>query len=817
MRFALANHPSWCRRTRAAGAWCCAVLLGGAVAAAGGASLTLPIGPRPPRCEALLINGGGRPRINYQSHLLHIIQLHALLRDLGMAPGRVTVFNADGDDPGADLAVREVQREPDFWLIQGTRLEQHLRPQLRYRSSVIPDVVLRPATPEALQAWFEAAAERLRPGDTILLYVTDHGDKNEEDTANNTVVLWGSDASLSVDGLRQMLSLIDPGVRVVMLMSQCYSGAFANLMYHEDAAVPGNVCGYFASTADRPAYGCYPENRDKDNVGHSFRFIDALRAAPLLDAAHERVLVSDRTPDVPLKTSVLYLADCLEAAAAEQGLARHELIDPLLRQAWQDKARWEPQIRLLDRIGQAFGYFSPRSLSELEQQATLLPDISDKFSVYHQAWQAALDSLARAHLDRFLLARPEWEERLIEEVLAALDDTQRPELTRALVADLRAYEVEDPGTAERLQVLKQKAEAAQAARYRMQVRLGVVQRMEMVLTDIAGQVFLETQGTPAQRDAYQSLLHCEALSLGSATGGGPLLTRAEPFPSYEEELALADAVLPGWMGIRFRPAPEVRRAEFGLPDGAVSIVVVYPDSAASAAGLEVGDIIAGPPDAPFDERDRIREWVMTAPIGVPQTLLVQRGSERLQIELTPRPFPLAWPELPGPPKVGDPAPSLEPVEAYRGTVPDDLAQGGPYLLYFWATWCAPCKAALPELDAFERQRRTQVIAITDELPAQLDSFFARHQGPFPDAVAWDELRRSFLAYAVSGTPGFVLVGADGKIQRIWTGYRPAAGLAIPGWSWSGRPATTDPPAALRLEDVGSEFPGLLPGGPLPPP
>jgi hypothetical protein len=77
----------------------------------------------------------------------------------------------------------------------------------------------------------------------------------------------------------------------------------------------GNVCGFFASTADRQAYGCYPENWDKDNVGHSFAFIESLRAGDTFAEAHNRVLVIDRTPDVPLTTSDVYLERLLEGVA----------------------------------------------------------------------------------------------------------------------------------------------------------------------------------------------------------------------------------------------------------------------------------------------------------------------------------------------------------------------------------------------------------------------------------------------------------------------------------------------------------------------
>jgi thioredoxin-related protein len=86
--------------------------------------------------------------------------------------------------------------------------------------------------------------------------------------------------------------------------------------------------------------------------------------------------------------------------------------------------------------------------------------------------------------------------------------------------------------------------------------------------------------------------------------------------------------------------------------------------------------------------------------------------------------------------------------------------------------------------AFERERQTQVIAITDALPDELDAFFEKHDGPFPEAVAVDEFRRSFLAYGVSGTPSFVLVDAAGKVLSTSTGYRPEKGLGIASWSWA---------------------------------
>src|SRR5881296_4514590 len=64
--------------------------------------------------HVLMLNGGGSKAMNYQSHLLHVQQLLDVLFHAGVRPERVSVFSDDGPDPAEDLAVREVQPEPEF-------------------------------------------------------------------------------------------------------------------------------------------------------------------------------------------------------------------------------------------------------------------------------------------------------------------------------------------------------------------------------------------------------------------------------------------------------------------------------------------------------------------------------------------------------------------------------------------------------------------------------------------------------------------------------------------------------------------------------
>src|SRR5262249_51179753 len=162
--------------------------------------------------------------------LHHIRRAYEVLRVDGVPPENITVFSADGADPAPDLATRAADDVPGLWLLPGWA-QGALRAPITYVDSTLEGVTLQAAKKDALTAWFAAAKTRLRPGDTLLFYVTDHGERNAQDEHDNTISLWGE--SLSVTELRALIAGLDPGVRVVMLMSQCFSGSFANVVNAE--------------------------------------------------------------------------------------------------------------------------------------------------------------------------------------------------------------------------------------------------------------------------------------------------------------------------------------------------------------------------------------------------------------------------------------------------------------------------------------------------------------------------------------------------------------------------------------------------------
>ena len=434
----------------------------------------------------------------------------------------------------------------------------------------------------------------------------------------------------------------------------------------------------------------------------------------------------------------------------------------------------------------------------------MLPEFSKRLATYADRWKDALESLKRENLRLFVEAHADWRDRLAPKAIDALDAAGRRATTAALLGALVPFTAEDADRNARLLALKRKADDASAASYRAEVRLGVVLRMRSILTSIAGRVFVAEHATPAARSAYERLASCEDLHVGDAPRVVPASLDLPPaFPPLAEEQRLVEDLMPAYMGIRFRPVSELQRKRSGVQIGAVAILNVEKDSPAEAAGIHVGDVIIGPPGAPFREPEQVREWTMRSEIGVDAPLDVLRDGKTFQVTLRPGPFPLELPKLPGPPKIGSVAPKLDVELVTRDDGEDATREAAlsatdrPRLLFFWATWCTICKQALPELHAFGLARTIDVVAITDEEPDLVREFLKTTDAWFPQIVVTDPYRATFQSYGVSGTPTFVLVDREGVVRQYQSGYRPELGLKIDGWKSAARAAPNAPKAGRR--------------------
>lgn len=590
----------------------------------------------PDHLHVLMLNGGGSRQDNFASHLSHLRQMLDWARQVGVPREHIFVLASDGSDPAPDLAV--ALPEPDgMALLEGTRLANELRGAIEYQNSSLPGVTLQPATHAGLRRAIEQLRAQVKPGHTVVLLVTDHGTENRRDPLGNRISLWRE--SISVRELRSLLGKLPADVRVVTVMSQCFSGGFSALsdLHAHNGRPSGAACGYFSSTADRMAYGCYPEVRGSEAVGHAFEFFSALAGNGRLLQSHTNVVLSDQTPDVPLRTSDVYLADVIARAAHRRHMKEAQLADQLLRKAWQDNA-FTNERALATRLVAAFGLDRPVAftLGDLDDQEDELVDFAEQSASDARTWAAALGDLNQAHLDAFLRAHPAWQSRVEDQALRRLDERGRNQLARALVPELVAFVEQDAVRRERLDRLIQTLNTLDELSYRSEVRLAALLRLRVLLASVAGRVLLQERPASPDAQAAAALDRCEDLRV--ATPSGKNAQAHPPLPRLEADQLQASMLRPAWLGFAFAPVPASRRKQLALPEGAAQVSAVQAHSPAARAGLRRGDVLLSAAGKPLSV-GQLRASVVLAAVGKPWAVEILRGSARVVLQPVPEAAP----------------------------------------------------------------------------------------------------------------------------------------------------------------------------------
>ena len=131
-------------------------------------------------------------------------------------------------------------------------------------------------------------------------------------------------------------------------------------------------------------------------------------------------------------------------------------------------------------------------------------------------------------------------------------------------------------------------------------------------------------------------------------------------------------------------------------------------------------------------------------------------------------------------QIGDLAPAFTLQTLDGKTLTRDGLKGKVVLLDFWATWCAPCRKALPELKDLRQKNAGQPLVIVsvsvDQDRKVVESFAGSNGMSWPQA--WDEGGRvTGGVFRVSDFPSYVVLDAEGRItyrQRGWSPGRSAA-------------------------------------------
>ena len=118
------------------------------------------------------------------------------------------------------------------------------------------------------------------------------------------------------------------------------------------------------------------------------------------------------------------------------------------------------------------------------------------------------------------------------------------------------------------------------------------------------------------------------------------------------------------------------------------------------------------------------------------------------------------------------APELRLPASDGGTVNLADFRGRVVLVDFWASWCAPCKASFPLLDALRRDlqpKGVEVLAVNvDERRRDMDAFLADRSHSMPILI--DPKGVAAQAFGVQAMPSSFVIDRSGKIRFAHAGY-----------------------------------------------
>lgn len=121
------------------------------------------------------------------------------------------------------------------------------------------------------------------------------------------------------------------------------------------------------------------------------------------------------------------------------------------------------------------------------------------------------------------------------------------------------------------------------------------------------------------------------------------------------------------------------------------------------------------------------------------------------------------------PKVGEVAPDFATEDVYGNPVRLSQFRGQPVWLMFWGSWCPPCRAEFPDIQAAYAQLEPQGLRMLGvslrEPPADAAVYAARNNATFLVLTDPDETDTG-ASYPIFNFPTHIFIDSDGVIRSI---------------------------------------------------
>ncbi|MFD2627677.1 redoxin domain-containing protein [Oceanobacillus kapialis] len=119
-------------------------------------------------------------------------------------------------------------------------------------------------------------------------------------------------------------------------------------------------------------------------------------------------------------------------------------------------------------------------------------------------------------------------------------------------------------------------------------------------------------------------------------------------------------------------------------------------------------------------------------------------------------------------EVGNQAPDFE-LETLTGeSVKLSDFRGKRVMINFWATWCPPCRAEMPDMEKFYQDKDVVILAVnltdTENSVEDIESFVDEYKLTFP--ILMDSNLEAATLYAIQPLPTTYMVDSNGLISNM---------------------------------------------------
>ena len=274
----------------------------------------------------LVLGGGYSPSGNQISLESNVIYFRKIKQKIGLGKASIHTYFADGKDSGRDLQFYDSDfLVPEVNLVFAEIFGKTNGISNQYRSNQLsPDGT---ASLTNLEKWFNQR-KKSSLNQKNLIYFTGHGGKGDNKTPHNTTAYLWSNSRLKVNELVKKLDQLPTKQSTILVMVQCYSGGFANVIFEngdpKKEVSKHSRAGFFSTIQTRVAAGCTPDIREENYQEYSTSFWEALSGVSRMGRkinqpdynsdgktslmeAHSYVCIHSNTIDIPIKTSDILL------------------------------------------------------------------------------------------------------------------------------------------------------------------------------------------------------------------------------------------------------------------------------------------------------------------------------------------------------------------------------------------------------------------------------------------------------------------------------------------------------------------------------